>query len=128
MKTFIFLLSALFAILSCTMHSANNDIVTVYVDSQDAQLDSIYIRDLSTERVLTAVPVNSPKTPFTFALKQSTTGEIRIKGKENFYLTTLTKGKTLRINIDTKNTITTRQSVSDSLLNYLLSNQNQFYS
>ena len=129
MKTFAFFAFALiFSSWYLLLPTPDESTITIYVDSNLTDLDSLYITEFGMDKVIAKIPVNQSGTQFTFQLDYPSAGSIHTKFGEDKkpYLTTLTKGKTIKIKIDADSTISTFACLSDSLLNYLLLSQNQF--
>ena len=102
----------------------SEETINVKVQSEVSSLDSIYITELITDRIIAAVPVNQPDSTFEYKINYPTTGTIRTINGANQYLTTLTPGKKMTIVV--KDSSITTNSTSDSLLNYLWHSNNNF--
>lgn len=125
MKKFYFLLvfSVLFLLFSCEQEKS----LQVKVQSEINSLDSIYIVEAITDRIIAKIPATQSNTKFEYNLEFPTIGVIKFGEAENKYLTTLTDGKEMIITIKANSSISTN-NISDSLLNYLWHSNNNFIS
>ena len=132
MKKIIFSLVLSIPVLSVSCESekkgseeiTSEETINVKVQSEVSSLDSIYITESITDRVIATVPVNQPDSTFEYKINYPTTGTIRTINGAKQYLTTLTPGKKMTIVV--KDSSITTNSTSDSLLNYLWHSNNNF--
>lgn len=118
----LYLLSILIVCLSCKHQNASN----VTIQSKNTSIDSIYITESITNKVIAGIPVIN-----TFSVivepEYLSIGEIETADYNNTFLTILRPGKQYNIRIETDSTIST-DNVGDSLLNYLWKSNNEFIS
>jgi len=121
MKIIILLLIA-GLLLSCE----SKNIISININSKNTQVDSVYILESITEKILFRLPVNG-KVPERMhgEIDYPTTGSIQTKDGKHSYLTILYPNKELNITIEPDSSILTN-NLGDSLLNYLWMSNNEF--
>jgi len=121
MKIIILLLIA-GLLLSCE----TKNIISINVNSKNTQVDSVYILESITEKILFRLPVNG-KVPERMhgEIDYPTTGSIQTKDGKHSCLTILYPNKELNITIEPDSSILTN-NLGDSLLNYLWISNNEF--
>jgi thiol-disulfide isomerase/thioredoxin len=121
MNRLLQLLSILILLLSC---ETKKDLA-VSVQSQNTEIDTLYIKELITEKVLVKIPLQQSLQKFNFDIESPTVGAISANQGEDSYLVILKPGEKVNLSIDSTS-IKTIHDVADSLLNYLWKSNNAF--
>lgn len=115
------LLVLLFFLLCCEVQKD----ISVKIASSVHTIDTIYINELLTDRIITQIPVNENKSNFYFEVPSPVIGVIKSPNEAiDDYLVILTPGENMNIHIDSV-ALSTTNNIADSLLNYLLKSNNE---
>lgn len=99
---------------------------SITLDSKNAQIDTIYVIESTTQKILATVPANGTHSvDDIWELDYSTTGSIQTKDGKQSYLTIILQDKELNIVIESDSLISTKD-LGDSLLNYLWKSNDEF--
>ena len=108
--------------LSCESRKS----ISINIDSKNSQIDSLYILESITEKILFRIPVSGKTGERNFVeIEYPTTGSIQTKDGKQSYLTILYPKKVLNITIASDSTVHTLD-LGDSLLNYLWKSNYEF--
>jgi thiol-disulfide isomerase/thioredoxin len=99
----------------------------VVIESNKTKNDTLFIKELITERILGKISLDNQTQVHTFKIDKTTLGELTISGIEISYLTILEPGGRKIISLDSTS-LTTKESIADSLINYLWSSTNKMFS
>jgi thiol-disulfide isomerase/thioredoxin len=101
--------------------------VTITIESNSTDYDSLYINDIYSGYTLLKMPLDHIGKVYAFPIGEIMLGEIAINGLESTYLTVFSPGAKKRVVIGS-NSIRTEQSIPDSLANYLWKSTNLMFS
>lgn len=119
-----FILFGLIALI-CSCKPRNE--FQIVIEPGESKQDTLYIRELVTERILGKVPLKNGAAVHTFQLNEVTLGALTTSGTDGTCLTILKPGDTKIITRDSVS-LTRNESVADSLVNYLWSSTNSMFS
>jgi thiol-disulfide isomerase/thioredoxin len=102
-------------------------LVTITIEGNSTDFDTLYINDIYTGHTLLKMPLDPIGKEYTFSIGETRLGELAIKSSESTYLTVLSPGAKKSVVIDT-NSIRTEHSIPDSLANYLWKSNNLMFS
>ena len=114
MKKLLFIAGLLILLSACSKQEK----FLVQKITNSSQIDSIFISELITEKVISKISLSTSNIGNEYNLAYPTVGIIQTKDGKHEYLISLTNNKNFKISINSDSTISTN-SLSDSLLNYL---------
>ncbi|UII28296.1 TlpA family protein disulfide reductase [Fulvivirga maritima] len=116
----------IFCLLSIIMACESERTVSINITSENDDIDSIYIHELSKELILVKAGINQANAkPVNAKVSYTTIGSIMTKDEKKSYLTILYPGKVMDIMVAEDSTIQTNH-LGDSLLNYLWTSNNEY--
>lgn len=118
--TSIILLVVLTILFACS----NKSEFQVTIESNETNYDSLVVREAITGRTMAKVPLNTGNEVYSFGIDQITVAVLLLPGVEHTYLTILRPGVHKKIVVDSA-FLKTKQSVADSLVNYLWKSNNE---
>jgi len=101
--------------------------VTITIETNGIQFDTLYILDIYTRANLIKIPFDQVGKEYTFPINETILGELALRGEEYTHLTVLSPGKKKRVIIE-PTSIKTEPSLADSLANYLWKSTNLMFS
>lgn len=121
MRTTIFVVFGLFSILG---GCKNKNEFKIRIESNRTNYDTLLVRELVTSRIIAKVPLHKLNEDYTFSIDEATLGWLSVVGAETTYLTIIRPDVRKTILIDSTS-LRTKQSIPDSLINYLWESTNQ---
>ena len=125
MRIVIFLAFGLITLLIIGCKSRNE--FQIVIESNSTNYDTLYIQELITERIIAKIPLDKLNKEYRFNINEATLAQLAVKNAETTYLTIISPGTRKTITIDSMD-LATKQSISDSLANYLWKSTNQMFS
>jgi thiol-disulfide isomerase/thioredoxin len=114
----------LFTILS---GCKNKSEFQIRIEVNRTNYDTLFVQELVTARTIAKVPLNKLNKDYSFNIDEATLGSLSVIGTETTYLTIIKPGVKKTILIDSTS-LRTKQSIPDSLVNYLWKSTNQMFS
>lgn len=115
-----------FFFVGILMSCQPNNMVSINIESENSEIDSIYIVDLITEEILFQIPAKGvSKEKIQGRVAYPTAANIQTRDGRQSYLTILNPGKELHIDLKSDSMVV-RHHIADSLLNYLSKSNNEF--
>jgi thiol-disulfide isomerase/thioredoxin len=115
-----------FLFIVCLISCESRNTFLTNIDSKNSQIDSVYIVESITDKIISRLPVKEKSADRTReTIEYPTIGSIQTKDGKQSYLTILSSNKELNIIIESDSTILT-SNLGDSILNYLMKSNNEF--
>lgn len=124
MRTASIIVFGLFTILS---GCKNKSEFQVRIETNRTNYDTLFVQELITGRTIAKVPLDKLNKDYSFNIDEATLGLLSVIGGETTYLTIIRPGVKKIILIDSTS-LRTKQSIPDSLVNYLWESTNQMFS
>ena len=124
MRTASIIVFGLFTILS---GCKNKSEFQVRIETNRTNYDTLFVQELITGRTIAKVPLDKLNKDYSFNIDEATLGLLSVNGAETTYLTIIRPGVKNIILIDSTS-LRTKQSIPDSLVNYLWESTNQMFS
>jgi thiol-disulfide isomerase/thioredoxin len=105
----------------------NNNEFQITIEANKTNYDTLFIQELITGRTIAKVPLKELNKNYSFNIDEATLGSLSVICTETTYLTIIRPGAKKTILIDSTS-LRTKQSVPDSLINYLWNSTNQMFS
>ena len=105
----------------------NNNEFQIIIEANRTNYDTLFIQELITGRTIAKVPLDKLNKNYSFKIDEATLGSLSVIGTETTYLTIIRPGVKKTILIDSTS-LRTKQSIPDSLANYLWKSTNQMFS
>jgi thiol-disulfide isomerase/thioredoxin len=105
----------------------NNTEFQITIETNRTNYDTLFIQELITGRTIAKVPLDKFNKNHSFKIDEATLGSLSVIGTETTYLTIIRPGVKKTILIDSTS-LRTKQSIPDSLANYLWKSTNQMFS
>lgn len=105
----------------------NNNEFQIIIEANRTNYDTLFIQELITGRTIAKVPLDKLNRNYSFKIDEATLGSLSVIGTETTYLTIIRPGVKKIIIIDSTS-LRTKQSIPDSLANYLWTSTNQMFS
>lgn len=116
-----------FGLLSILIACKGKKEFQIAIEGANSKNDTLYIQEVITRRIIAQVPLDKLNSEYKFNIDEVTLGEITVKNAENPYLTIISPGARKIIVIDST-FARTKNSIPDSLANYLWKSTNQMFS
>jgi thiol-disulfide isomerase/thioredoxin len=117
----------LFALLTISGSCQSGNRFLIRIEANTTGYDTLFLRELITERILAKVPLNKWKTDYAFTIDAITPGVLTVAGSDTEYLTLIRPGVRKAIRVDS-GAIRTLNAIPDSLINFLFKSTNQMFS
>ena len=99
----------------------------ITIETNRTNYDTLFIQELITGRTIAKVPLDKMNINYSFKIDEAALGSLSLIGTETTYLTIIRPGVKKTILIDSTS-LRTKQSIPDSLVNYLWKSTNQMFS
>lgn len=117
-------------LLSCQTNKEGTQLATseftVSISVAETNIDSLFIYESFSDRLLARIPLQSNQHEFTFPIESLTYGYVSSKQDDQFYNVMLKPGGKTRLRVDSSS-FSTVDNLADSLVNYLQNSQNEAF-